>query len=118
MIGLVSFFSSFSSSLKNFSMAMEYFEEQIAPALRIRDPLTLLCRSHPRYSLESLPNSFSSATLSDRYTNKILFYLRHVLHINLVVICCFFFAFFFIERFREFHLAFVRCAIHPLRISY
>ncbi|VDO09475.1 unnamed protein product [Brugia timori] len=47
------------------SMAMEYFEEQIAPALRIRDPLSLLCRSHSRYSLESLPNSFSSATLSD-----------------------------------------------------
>uniref|UniRef100_A0A8R1Y6C0 F-box domain-containing protein n=1 Tax=Onchocerca volvulus TaxID=6282 RepID=A0A8R1Y6C0_ONCVO len=47
------------------SMAMEYFEEQIAPALRIRDPLTLLCRSHSRYSLESFPNSFSSATLSD-----------------------------------------------------
>ncbi|VDO50145.1 unnamed protein product [Onchocerca flexuosa] len=47
------------------SMAMEYFEEQIAPALRIRDPLTLLCRSHSRFSLESLPSSFSSTKLSD-----------------------------------------------------
>ncbi|VDK80142.1 unnamed protein product [Litomosoides sigmodontis] len=47
------------------SMAMEYFEEQIAPALRIRDPLSLLCRSHSRHSLESLPNSFSSAALND-----------------------------------------------------
>uniref|UniRef100_A0A914ZV30 F-box domain-containing protein n=1 Tax=Parascaris univalens TaxID=6257 RepID=A0A914ZV30_PARUN len=36
------------------SMAMEYFDEQIAPTLRTRDPLSLLYRSHGRYPSFSL----------------------------------------------------------------
>uniref|UniRef100_A0A914RB25 Uncharacterized protein n=1 Tax=Parascaris equorum TaxID=6256 RepID=A0A914RB25_PAREQ len=35
-------------------MAMEYFDEQIAPTLRTRDPLSLLYRSHGRYPSFSL----------------------------------------------------------------
>ncbi|VDK29951.1 unnamed protein product, partial [Anisakis simplex] len=44
-------------------MAMEYFDEQIAPSLRTKDPLNFLYRSHGRYSSFSvaLPRSAPSS---------------------------------------------------------